>query len=75
MIECLEQEIEQECMNKSSNNMELKKGLKSAIISLDRGEDGESLNEICSLAYLPTWAMPKLPQNINRRAIENWLKL
>ena len=75
MIESLEQEIIQESKNKSGINMELKKRLQAAILSLDRDKNEESLVEICSLAYLPRWAMPRLPQNQNRKAVEDWVEL
>ena len=52
MIESLEQEIVQEYMNKSGNNMELKYRLRAAIISLDRGKNEELLIEIWSFPYL-----------------------
>ena len=69
MIKSIEEEVIQESMNKNGINMELKKRLQAAIISLDRGKNEESLNEICSLAYLPGWAMPRLPHNPNRNAV------
>ena len=75
MIESLEQEIVQEYKMKSGINMELKNRLQAAIISLDRGNNEESLIEICSLAYLPTWAAHKFPQNTERKQIENWVRL
>ena len=50
MIESLEQEILQEYKMKSGINMELKNRLQAVIISLDRGNNEESLIEICSLA-------------------------
>ena len=62
-------------MMKSGINIELKNRLQSAIISLDRGRNEESLIEICSLAYLPTWAAPNLPKNTVRKQVENWVKL
>ena len=62
-------------MNKSGISMELKKKLQAAIISQDRGKNNESMSEICSLAYLPGWAMPRLPHNPNRNAVEEWVKL
>ena len=75
MIESLEQEILQEYKMKSGINMELKNRLQAAIISLDRGNNEESLIEICSLAYLPTWAAPNLPKNTVRKQVANWVKL
>ena len=75
MIESLEQEIMQEQMMKSGINIEFKHRLQSAIISLDRGSNEESLIEICSLAYLPTWAAPNLQKNTVRKQVENWVKL
>ena len=62
-------------MMKSGINIELKNRLQSAIISLDRGSNEESLIEICSLAYLPTWAAPKFPQNAEWKHIEHLVKL
>ena len=62
-------------MSKSGVNMELKRKLQAAIMKLDRGKNDECLSEIFSLAYLPGWAMPKLPHNPNRKAVEEWVKL
>ena len=75
MIKNIEEEIIQESLNKSGTNMELKRKLQAAIIRLDRGKNDEFLSEICSLAYLPGWAKPKLPHNPNRKAVEEWVKL
>ena len=74
-IENLEQEIMQENKLKSGINIELKNRLKNAIISLDKGSNDESMIEICSLVYLPTWAAPKFPQNTERNQLETWVKL
>ena len=68
-IENLEQEIMQENKMKSGVNIELKNRLQNAIISLDRGSSEESMIEICSLAYLPTWAGPKFSQHTEKKQI------
>ena len=44
-------------------------------MKLDRGENNECLSELCNLAYLPSWAMPKLPHNPYRKAVEEWVKM
>ena len=74
MIKKLEKEVIQESMSKSGVNMKLKKKLQAAIMKLDRGKNDECLSEICSLAYLPGRAMPKLPHNPDRKAVEEWVK-
>ena len=72
MIKNLEEEVIHESVNKSGVNMELTRKLQAVIMKLDRGKNDDYLSEICSLAYLPGLAMPKLPHNPNRKAVEEW---
>ena len=71
----LEKELIHERIKKRGVNIELKRKLQRAVINLDRGEKDESLNELCNLAYLPGWAVPKLPHNPDRKAAEEWVKM
>ena len=60
-IETLEKEIMQENELKSGINTDLKNRLTNVIISLDKGSNDESMLAMCSLVYLPSWAVPKFP--------------
>ena len=62
-IENLEEEIVKDFNLKSGNNTDLKNKLEYATTMLDRGSNDESLLEMCSIVYLPTWATPKFPLN------------
>ena len=44
------------------------------LITTVEAENDESLTELCNLAYLPGWAVPKLPRNPDRKAAEEWVK-
>ena len=44
-------------------------------MKLERGANDENLNELCNLAYLPGWAVPRLPHNPDRKAAEEWVKM
>ena len=74
-IENLEKEIVQENKIKSGIDTELKNRLKNATTNLDKGSNDESLLEMCSIVYLPTWAAPKFPQNTEGNQLETWVKL
>ena len=69
-IDSLEKELTRESIRKSGVNIVLKRKLQAAVVRLDRGENDESLTELCNLAYLPGWAVPKLPHNPDRKAAE-----
>ena len=55
--------------------MELKRKLQGAVMKLDRGANDESLNELCNLAYLPGWVVPKLSHNPGNKAAAEWVKM
>ena len=74
-IDSLEKELIQEGIKKGVLNMELKKKLQEAVIKLDRGTNNENLNELCNLAYLPGWAVPKLSHNPDSKAAAEWVKM
>ena len=74
-INRLEKELIKESIRKSGVNIELKRKLQTAVMKLDRGENDKCLNELCNLAYLPGWAVPKLPHNPDRKAAEEWVKM
>ena len=62
-IDSLEKELIHEGIRKSGLNIELKKKLQGDVMKLDRGANDENLNELCNLAYLPGWTVPKLTHN------------
>ena len=58
-ISNLEEEVVREFNLKSGSNIDLKNKLEYATKALDRGINDESLLEMCSIVYLPTWATPQ----------------
>ena len=42
---------------------------------MDRGANNENLNELCNLAYLPGWDVPKLSHNPDSKAAAEWVKM
>ena len=68
-----EEELIKESSKKSGVNTEINRKLQTAAILSDRGDDNEDLIDFYNLAYLPGWALPKLPHNPNRRAAEDWV--
>ena len=56
-----EEELIKESSKKSGVNTEINRKLQTAAIMLDRGDNNVDLIEFCNLAYLPGWAVPKLP--------------
>ena len=74
-IDSLEKELIQEGIKKGVSNMELEKKLQGVVIKLDRGANNENLNELCNLAYLPDWAVPKLSHNPDSKAAAEWVKM
>ena len=69
-IDSLEKELIQEGISKGILNIELKKKLQGAVMKLDRGANDENLNELCNLAYLPGWAVPKLSHNPDSKQLQ-----
>ena len=63
-----------EGIRKGVSNIELKKKLRGAVIKLDIGVNDENLDELCNLAYLPSWAIPKLSQNSGSKAAAEWIR-
>ena len=73
-IDILEKDLMLEVIRKGVSNIELKKKLQGAVMKLDRGANDENMNELCNLAFLPGWAVPKLSQNPNSKAAADWVK-
>ena len=74
-IASLEEEVKLRYNLKSDSIIELKDKLENTTIMMDRGSNDESLFEMCSIIYLPTWAAPSLPRNTERSQLETWVKL
>ena len=62
----LEDEVTREYKLKIDSNIRLKDKLENTTILIDRGSNDESLLEMCSIIYLPTWAAPRFPRNTER---------
>ena len=71
----LEEEVKHEYNLKSDSIIGLKERLENTAIMIDRGSNDESLLEMCSVIYLPTWAAPRFPRNTERSQSETWVKL
>ena len=74
-IASLEKEITHDIKLKISSNIEFKDRLENIAIMMDRGIIDESLSEMCSMVYLPTWRTQRFPQNSERSQVEARVKL
>ena len=58
-IDKLEKDLILEGIRMGISDVDLKKKLQGAVIKLDIGVNNENLDELCKLAYLPSWTILK----------------
>ena len=73
-IEDLEKELILEGKRREVSDEDLKKKLLGAVIKLDIGVNDENLDELCILAYLPSWANIRTSQSPHIKAGREWIR-
>ena len=73
-IDDLEKDLILEGIRREISDEDLKKKLRGAVIKLDIGVNDENLDELCRLAYLPSWTILKKSQSSYITAANEWIR-
>ena len=73
-INGLEKALILEGIGREVSDEDLKKKLRGAVLRLDLGMNDGNLEELCKLAYLPSWANLKTYQNQYLTAASEWIR-